>query len=133
MAFADTIVANTDAEVVLVDRRHRPGGHWLDAYPFVRLHQPGANAFDVRLQHSQLRYVTTSLTQATTLAENYVGLDVVRGRTARHHRDHTARRSPHRAPRVSVQKPLRSEGNHARGMGSQPLFTSGKNGLNKTG
>jgi hypothetical protein len=25
--------------VVLVDRRHAPGGHWLDAYPFVRLHQ----------------------------------------------------------------------------------------------
>src|SRR5262245_46410408 len=42
MAFADTLVANSDAEVVLVDRRHRPGGHWLDAYPFVRLHQPSA-------------------------------------------------------------------------------------------
>jgi hypothetical protein len=42
MAFADTLVAHTDAEVVLVDRRHRPGGHWLDAYPFVRLHQPSA-------------------------------------------------------------------------------------------
>jgi NAD(P)-binding Rossmann-like domain len=42
MAFVDTVVANTDAEVVLVDRRHRPGGHWLDAYPFVRLHQPSA-------------------------------------------------------------------------------------------
>jgi hypothetical protein len=42
MAFTDTLVANTDAEVVLVDRRHRPGGHWLDAYPFVRLHQPSA-------------------------------------------------------------------------------------------
>jgi hypothetical protein len=42
MAFVDALVANTDAEVVLVDRRHRPGGHWLDAYPFVRLHQPSA-------------------------------------------------------------------------------------------
>jgi len=42
MAFADALVANSDAEVVLVDRRHRPGGHWLDAYPFVRLHQPSA-------------------------------------------------------------------------------------------
>ena len=42
MAFADTLVAHTNAEVVLVDRRHRPGGHWLDAYPFVRLHQPSA-------------------------------------------------------------------------------------------
>ncbi|NNE54279.1 MAG: NAD(P)/FAD-dependent oxidoreductase, partial [Sulfitobacter sp.] len=29
----------TDATVALVDRRDRPGGHWIDAYPFVRLHQ----------------------------------------------------------------------------------------------
>ncbi len=42
MAFTDTLVAHSDAEVVVVDRRHRPGGHWLDAYPFVRLHQPSA-------------------------------------------------------------------------------------------
>ncbi|MDE3086387.1 MAG: NAD(P)-binding protein [Acidobacteriota bacterium] len=42
MAFVDTLVARTDVEVVVVDRRHRPGGHWLDAYPFVRLHQPSA-------------------------------------------------------------------------------------------
>jgi hypothetical protein len=42
MAFADTLLTHTDAEIVLVDRRHRPGGHWLDAYPFVRLHQPSA-------------------------------------------------------------------------------------------
>ncbi|HZR96741.1 MAG TPA: NAD(P)-binding protein, partial [Gaiellaceae bacterium] len=42
MAFADTLVAHSDADVVLVDRRHRPGGHWLDAYSFVRLHQPSA-------------------------------------------------------------------------------------------
>jgi hypothetical protein len=26
-----------------VDRRHKPGGHWNDAYPFVRLHGPSAN------------------------------------------------------------------------------------------
>jgi NAD(P)-binding Rossmann-like domain len=42
MAFVDALVAESDAEAVLVDRRHRPGGHWLDAYPFVRLHQPSA-------------------------------------------------------------------------------------------
>jgi cation diffusion facilitator CzcD-associated flavoprotein CzcO len=42
MAFADTLVSLTEADVVLVDRRHRPCGHWLDAYPFVRLHQPSA-------------------------------------------------------------------------------------------
>ena len=42
MAFTDTLIAQSGADVVLVDRRHRPGGHWLDAYPFVRLHQPSA-------------------------------------------------------------------------------------------
>jgi hypothetical protein len=43
MAFTDALLAGSDARVVLVDRRHRPGGHWLDAYPFVWLHQPSAN------------------------------------------------------------------------------------------
>ncbi len=43
VAFIDALLANSDARVVLVDRRHGPGGHWLDAYPFVRLHQPSAN------------------------------------------------------------------------------------------
>ncbi len=43
MAFVDALVAeDEECEVLLVDRRHRPGGHWLDAYPFVRLHQPSA-------------------------------------------------------------------------------------------
>jgi NAD(P)-binding Rossmann-like domain len=42
MAFVDTLIAESDADVVMVDRRHGPGGHWLDAYPFVRLHQPSA-------------------------------------------------------------------------------------------
>ena len=42
MAFTDTLVAESDAEVVVVDRGHAPGGHWTRAYPFVRLHQPSA-------------------------------------------------------------------------------------------
>ena len=42
MAFVDTLVTETDATVVLVDRNDQPGGHWLSAYPFVRLHQPSA-------------------------------------------------------------------------------------------
>jgi hypothetical protein len=42
LAFADALIAACDADVVLVDRRHGPGGHWNDAYPFVRLHQPSA-------------------------------------------------------------------------------------------
>jgi hypothetical protein len=42
LAFADALITASDADVVLVDRRHGPGGHWNDAYPFVRLHQPSA-------------------------------------------------------------------------------------------
>lgn len=42
MAFTDALIAEADVEVVIVDRRHKPGGHWNDAYPFVRLHQPSA-------------------------------------------------------------------------------------------
>lgn len=43
MGFVDTLIDCSDADVVMVDRRHRPGGHWLDSYPFVQLHQPSMN------------------------------------------------------------------------------------------
>jgi hypothetical protein len=56
MAFADALIADSDFDVVMADRRHRPGGHWNDAYPFVRLHQPsafyGVNSF--RLGNDQI-------------------------------------------------------------------------------
>jgi hypothetical protein len=39
MAFTDALTSHADVRVALVDRRPGPGGHWLDAYPFVRLHQ----------------------------------------------------------------------------------------------
>ncbi len=40
MAFADTLLSETDANIIIVDKHHKPGGHWNDAYPFVTLHQP---------------------------------------------------------------------------------------------
>lgn len=42
MGMADTLLAETSADVIMVDRRAKPGGHWNDAYPFVRLHGPSA-------------------------------------------------------------------------------------------
>ena len=42
MAFTDALIEDADVSVVMVDRRHSVGGHWLDAYPFVRLHQASA-------------------------------------------------------------------------------------------
>jgi len=58
MAFTDALIDHADVSVIVVDRRHGAGGHWLDAYPFVRLHQ--ASSFygvastvlgDGRVQH----------------------------------------------------------------------------------
>jgi hypothetical protein len=42
MAFTDALLTHSDATVTIVDRRHAPGGHWMDAYPYVRLHQPSS-------------------------------------------------------------------------------------------
>ena len=39
MAFTDALIDHADVHVTLVDRRHTASGHWVDAYPFVQLHQ----------------------------------------------------------------------------------------------
>src|SRR5687768_8070364 len=40
LAFVDSLIDHADdVRVTVVDRRQAPGGHWQDAYPFVRLHQ----------------------------------------------------------------------------------------------
>ena len=42
MAFADSIIHNTQSSLIIVDKNNGPGGHWNVAYPYVRLHQPSA-------------------------------------------------------------------------------------------
>jgi hypothetical protein len=42
MAFADVLLDETDANITIIDKYHKPGGHWNMAYPFVTLHQPSA-------------------------------------------------------------------------------------------
>ncbi|MEO0546733.1 MAG: NAD(P)/FAD-dependent oxidoreductase [Pseudomonadota bacterium] len=42
LAFADTLLSDGDATMIIVDRHSKPGGHWNIAYPFVKLHQPSA-------------------------------------------------------------------------------------------
>jgi NAD(P)-binding Rossmann-like domain len=42
MSFADQLLTETNANIVIIDRHHMPGGHWNDAYSFVRLHAPSA-------------------------------------------------------------------------------------------
>jgi len=31
LAFTDALISGSDATVLMVDRRHGPGGHWNDA------------------------------------------------------------------------------------------------------
>jgi hypothetical protein len=43
LAFADTLLSESPtATMIIVDERAKPGGHWVDAYDFVRTHQPAA-------------------------------------------------------------------------------------------
>ena len=43
LAFADTLLSEApNATITIVDERAAPGGHWVDAYNFVRTHQPAA-------------------------------------------------------------------------------------------
>lgn len=42
MAFADIILTESNATVIIIDRYAKPGGHWNVAYPFVTLHQPAS-------------------------------------------------------------------------------------------
>jgi hypothetical protein len=43
MAFTDGLVTESRASVIVVDRHDQPGGHWNDAYAYVRLHSASAN------------------------------------------------------------------------------------------
>jgi p-hydroxybenzoate 3-monooxygenase len=91
LAMADVRVL---AEAIV--HRHRTGSdELLDAYTQACLRRvwraehfswwmtsmlhvvPGGDDFDLELQRSQLRYVTTSEAAARSLAENYVGLETV--------------------------------------------------------
>ena len=42
LAFVDSLITESDASIVVVDRRDDVGGHWCDTYPFVQLHTPSA-------------------------------------------------------------------------------------------
>jgi len=41
LAFIDTLLTELpESKVILVDKKPAPGGHWVDAYGYVKLHQP---------------------------------------------------------------------------------------------
>ena len=55
LAFADEMLSRSDATMIVVDRRQHAGGHWNDAYDFVRLHSPaftyGVNGLSLGTTH----------------------------------------------------------------------------------
>jgi NAD(P)-binding Rossmann-like domain len=65
LAFADTLLEQTDANITIVDRHGKPGGHWNDAYSFVALHQPsafyGVNSLPLGTNHKDVHGVNAGL------------------------------------------------------------------------
>ncbi len=73
LAFADTLVQETNAHITIVDRHAKPGGHWNDAYPFVALHQPsafyGVNSLDLGTNRKDTIGVNQGLYELATGSE----------------------------------------------------------------
>jgi hypothetical protein len=65
LAFADTLLEQSDATITIVDRHGKPGGHWNDAYSFVALHQPsafyGVNSLPLGSNHKDTHGVNQGL------------------------------------------------------------------------
>lgn len=69
MGFVDVVLAEDPAATfVIVDRHANPGGHWNDAYPFVRLHQP---ATMYGLQSTRLTQSRDDLSSGAALLAYY--------------------------------------------------------------
>jgi NAD(P)-binding Rossmann-like domain len=73
LAFADTLVQETNAHITIVDRHGKPGGHWNDAYSFVTLHQPsafyGVNSLELGSGRKDTLGVNAGLYELATGAE----------------------------------------------------------------
>lgn len=73
MAFTDSLVHESDDRLLVVDRHHGPGGHWNDAYPFIRLHQPsayyGLNSMDLGGDGLDADPLNTGMTERATSAQ----------------------------------------------------------------
>ncbi|WP_095011366.1 NAD(P)-binding protein [Tsuneonella mangrovi] len=74
MAFVDTLLEeDPDCHITIVDKHARPGGHWNDAYSFVRLHQPsstyGVNSLELCTDRVDLRGHNAGMYPLATQAE----------------------------------------------------------------
>jgi hypothetical protein len=81
LAFVDTLISESDASVIIIDNRHKPGGHWVDVYSFVTLHQPssfyGVNSKELsqgKIDHSGLNQGLNELATGTEVQAYYDNL-----------------------------------------------------------
>ena len=85
MAFADTLLTETDASIIIVDRYAKPGGHWNMAYPFVQVHQPslyyGVNSVELSKGRIEASGMNVGLNELATGGEVLAYYDEV----MRHH------------------------------------------------
>ena len=72
MAFVDTLLDESDADIIMVDNHHQPGGHWNDAYSFVRLHQP-SHFYGVASTPLGSKRTSTAQTRETRVPEKLQG------------------------------------------------------------
>ncbi len=82
MAFVDTLLDEMpDADIIMVDRFAKPGGHWNSAYPFVTLHQPsafyGVNSRELSQGHKDETGLNKGLGDLATGAEILAYFDSV--------------------------------------------------------
>ena len=78
LAFVDTIISESDATIIIIDNRHKPGGHWVDTYSFVTLHQPssfyGVNSKELsngKIDHSGLNQGLNELASGAEVQAYY--------------------------------------------------------------
>ena len=75
LAFVDTMLTEIPSlKIIIVDKHEAPGGHWNDAYDFVRLHQPSV-AYGVPSKQVCLTRFSYSI-----LLSDYLMLERVRER-----------------------------------------------------
>jgi hypothetical protein len=65
LAFIDTLLTELpDTKVIMIDKKDRPGGHWVHAYDFVRLHQPSV-VYGVSSKQLEGNWLKTMATKFT--------------------------------------------------------------------
>jgi hypothetical protein len=65
LAFIDTLLTELpETKVIMIDKKAAPGGHWVDSYDFVRLHQPSIvyGVASKQLEGNWLKLMATKLT-----------------------------------------------------------------------